>query len=286
MVASEGPQGAAGDMIFTISLAYIVKILRNNKTPALKNKTDLLNRGFTVSFRLNVSFFFHPSRTCIKVNQTIRPKSHTRNTMSSQMEGVPRQVLPTGMLPAKMLPRNDSPSPPPLPSSAPPPRPTNQFEISSNNNSSSNNKNNSSCNTRGFSEMDLDQEDDVKPGLSLLAHLPAPPPRNTFAPKRKPKTQMTSGTKGDVLPPEDEPQYTGYINPRKQSASFMRLAQTLNTVNVTSGGGLISSQEDLQPSSGTPTSASPNYGTPEPIVISANGQLPSLQHNTNTRWPK
>lgn len=107
--------------------------------------------------------------------------------------------------------------------------------------------------------MDDDEDDKKpKPGMSLLANLPPPPERKAMTPK-KPKPKMPSTSMSQEKPEEDEPQYTGYINPRKQSASFMRLAHTLNTDEAGAGGGLISSQEDL-----SRFARSPSRGTPEP----------------------
>jgi len=190
----------------------------------------------------------------------------------SQVTGTPTQVLPVGMLPAKYVQREESPSPPPLPTTLPPVYQTTQtIGITP----APNNNNNNHNIVSGFAKMGMDDEEDdkkPKPGLSLLANLPPPPERRPMMPHKKPPPKPKTPSASQEKPEEDEPQYTGYINPRKQSASFMRLAQTLNTDEAAAGGGLISSQEDL-----SRFARSPSRGTPEPSqqnrVQSPSGQL-------------
>jgi len=198
----------------------------------------------------------------------------------SQITGTPTQVLPVGMLPPKYVRREESPSPPPLPTTLPPVhQTTSTLGISP---PSHNNNNNISHNfVSGFAKMGMEEEGDdkkPKPGLSLLANLPPPPERRPMTPHKKP-TQKAKIPAAPQDKPEDEPQYTGYINPRRQSASFMRLAQTLNTDEAASGGGLISSQEDL-----SRFARSPSRGTPEPSqtsrVQSPSGQLAQSMTNS------
>jgi len=191
----------------------------------------------------------------------------------SQVTGTPTQVLPIGMLPSKYVHREESPSPPPLPSTLPPVyQTTHSVGITTNNNNNI---------VRGFAKMGMEEEDDKKPkpGLSLLANLPPPPERRPISSQKKSSKPKVPAT--PEKPEEDEPQYTGYINPRKQSASFMRLAHTLNTDETAAGGGLISSQEDL-----SRLARSPSRGTPEPSSQQARVQSPSgqllVQSTTNS----
>jgi len=203
----------------------------------------------------------------------------------SQVTGTPTQVLPVGMLPAKYVRREESPSPPPLPTTLPPVYQTTQtIGISPTPPHHNNNNNNINHNiVSGFAKMGMEEEDDKKPkpGLSLLANLPPPPERRPMTPHKKPPQKPKVPTAApQEKPEEDEPQYTGYINPRRQSASFMRLAQTLQTDEAAGGGGLISSQEDL-----SRFARSPSRGTPEPSqtsrVQSPSGQLlaPSMTNS-------
>lgn len=116
--------------------------------------------------------------------------------------------------------------------------------------------------------------------MSLLANLPPPPERRPMTPQKKPKPKMPSTSQ--EKPEEEEPQYTGYINPRKQSASFMRLAQTLNTDEAGAGGGLISSQEDLSRLNRSPSRGTPEPSPQQPRVQSPNGLMTQSISNSIT----
>lgn len=195
--------------------------------------------------------------------------------MSSQVGGTPTQVLPVGMLPSKYIAREESPSPPPLPTTLPP-----MYQSAHTIPKPNNNNNNI---VAGFAKMGMEEEEDdkkPKPGMSLLANLPPPPERRPMTPQKKPKPKTSS--LNQEKPEEDEPQYTGYINPRKQSASFMRLAQTLNTDESAAGGGLISSQEDLSRFARSPSRGTPEPSQQQPRVQSPNGLMVQSTSNSIT----